>query len=97
MALRATRPLTDMITEIFLRIKGGWHVRLTTSPSLSASFSHNQMGFQGLLHGYLYLFYVYTVIVVEKFENYFSISVVIQMWYSFQHLEIPRANLPHQY
>jgi hypothetical protein len=42
-------------------------------------------------------FFIYTIIIVENLEHYFFFSVVIQMWYSFQRLEVPQTNLSHQY
>jgi hypothetical protein len=32
MTLGSIQPLTEMCTKIFLGVKGGWRVRLTTSP-----------------------------------------------------------------
>jgi hypothetical protein len=64
MALGSTQPLTEM--RIFLGVKGGQHVRLTSLPpsasqlsreNVGASTSHNRMGLHGLLQGYLYFFF----------------------------------------
>jgi hypothetical protein len=57
------------VPGIFLGVKGGRRVRLTTSPpsvsrsstNVGASTSHNPIGLYGLLQGWLFLFYVYTV------------------------------------
>jgi hypothetical protein len=67
MALGSTQPLTEMGTRIFLGVKGGRRVRLTSPPSVSrmsrenvgASTSHNPMGLHGLLQGnFTFSFYI---------------------------------------
>jgi hypothetical protein len=62
MALGSNQPLTG-VPGIFLQVKGGQHIRLTTSPpsvswlprKLEVSTSHNPLGLHGLLQGLLYL------------------------------------------
>jgi hypothetical protein len=65
MALGSTQLLTERVPGIFLGVKGGRRVRLTTSPpsvsrlcreNVGAPKSHNPMGLHGLLQGSFYLF-----------------------------------------
>jgi hypothetical protein len=60
MTLGSTKPLTEMRPKIFLGLKCGQCVRLTTLPpsvsrlstqNVGASMSHNRMGLHGLLQG----------------------------------------------
>jgi hypothetical protein len=59
MALGSTQSLTEMCIRIFLGVKGGRRVRLTTSPqsvtdcveNMEASTSHNPVGLHCLLLG----------------------------------------------
>jgi hypothetical protein len=71
----STQPPTEMSTEIFLGVKGGRCMGLTTlSPSVSqmfrqnvgASTSQNPMGLHGLLQGQLYLTLPYKMAVFPK-------------------------------
>jgi hypothetical protein len=64
--LRSTRPLQKWAPRIFLGVKRGRRVGLTTLLSsvsrlsrqnVGASTSHNPMGLHGLLQGYLYLLF----------------------------------------
>jgi hypothetical protein len=59
---------------IFLGVKGGRSVRLTTHRHLwadclenvGASTSHNPIGFHGLLQGWLYLFFILSDISIQR-------------------------------
>jgi hypothetical protein len=66
--LGSTQPLTDMSTKIFLGVKGGRRIRLTTWPpsvswlsreNVGASTSHNPVGRHGLSEGELYFCFIF--------------------------------------
>jgi hypothetical protein len=77
MAPGYTQSLIEMSTVIFLRVKGGRRVRLTTSPpsvscleNVGASTSHNFVGTHGLLQEELHFFVFYEMQVEYKMKCY---------------------------
>jgi hypothetical protein len=61
MVLGSTQPQQKGLPEIFLEVKGGQRVWLTSSPSVSRLSrknvgDHNPIGLHGLLQGYIYFF-----------------------------------------